>query len=221
MAAMSRRSERGRLRPTKQAVTRVHRVSQGGQRGARVGRADRRFNQTRRPACVDAEFTVPDDLRPDTVSACSHAGTSRVDPLRQRDVLVRPRARHPRHVDQACSASGHQPDAGVARSGLRAEQPPGDDGGRPRGSSWSCCKANEAGGSPRDLFPHAPKALRIAGRRETNPTCHLDIPYWSATPYLFGHGKAVKCIVATSARRSELPSVLTDTYLKDAMRDAV
>jgi hypothetical protein len=81
-------------------------------------------------------------------------------------------------------------------------------------------QANEAGGFRRAMyFLTHPKALRIAGAARTNPTCHLDIPYWSATPYLFGHGRAVKFIVApTSARRSSLPSVLTDTYLKDAMR---
>ena len=31
--------------------------------------------------------------------------------------------------------------------------------------------------------------------RSSIHSCHLDIPYWSATPYLFGSGRAVKYIV--------------------------
>ena len=35
-------------------------------------------------------------------------------------------------------------------------------------------------------------AARIGVAARQHPTCHLDIPYWSTTPYLFGDGQAVK-----------------------------
>jgi hypothetical protein len=51
------------------------------------------------------------------------------------------------------------------------------------------------------------------------PTCHLDIPYWSTTPYLFGPGRAVKYITRPcSTRTSTMPAELTDHYLRDALR---
>ena len=53
----------------------------------------------------------------------------------------------------------------------------------------------------------------------SNPTSHLDIPYWSTTPYQFGRGRAVKYIVMPSSpSKSTLPATLTDTYLRDAMQ---
>ena len=81
-------------------------------------------------------------------------------------------------------------------------------------------QASEAGGFRRALYFLAhPKALRIATAARTNPTCHLDLSYWSTTPYLFGPGRAVKYIVwPASARRSPKPESLTGTYLEDAMR---
>ena len=57
-------------------------------------------------------------------------------------------------------------------------------------------QANEAGGLRRTLyFLTHPKALRIGLAARTNPTCHLDLAYWSTTPYLFGPGRAVKYMV--------------------------
>ena len=81
-------------------------------------------------------------------------------------------------------------------------------------------QANEAGGFRRALyFLTHPKAARIGFAARANPTCHLDIPYWSTTPYRFGATRAVKYIVApTSPTASEMPATLTDTYLRDALR---
>jgi hypothetical protein len=81
-------------------------------------------------------------------------------------------------------------------------------------------QANEAGGFRRLVyFLTHPKALQVGLAARTNPTCHLDLSYWSTTPYLYGPGRAVKYVVQpSSARRSPMPHPLTDTYLKDAMR---
>lgn len=81
-------------------------------------------------------------------------------------------------------------------------------------------RANERGGLTRVLyFLRHPGAARIGLAARQNHTCHLDIDYWSTTPYLFGDGRAVKYIVRPcSTGRSQLPEPLTDTYLTDALR---
>jgi hypothetical protein len=82
-------------------------------------------------------------------------------------------------------------------------------------------KANEARGLRRiSYFATHPRSAAIGAAAEAHHTCHLDIPYFSATPYRFGAGKAVKYIVRpTSPRRSEKPRHLTDSYLLDNMRN--
>ena len=81
-------------------------------------------------------------------------------------------------------------------------------------------EANEAGGLRRILYFAAHPALaRIGLAAQQHHSCHLDIPYWSATPYLFGPGRAVKYLVRPrSNRTSAMPSPLTDNYLGDALR---
>jgi len=81
-------------------------------------------------------------------------------------------------------------------------------------------RANDAGGVRRVLYflTHLASA-RIGAAARQNPTCHLDLPYWSTTPYQFGPDRIVKYAVRpTSRRRSPKPSAFTDTYLTDAMR---
>jgi hypothetical protein len=80
-------------------------------------------------------------------------------------------------------------------------------------------RANEAGGLRRILyFATHPKAARVAFASRQNPSSHLDIPYWSTTPYLFGQGRAVKYVARPcSERTSQLPATLTPTYLRDAL----
>jgi hypothetical protein len=57
--------------------------------------------------------------------------------------------------------------------------------------------------------------LDDARRHATSP---LDIRYWSTTPYLFGPDRVAKyTVVPTSAYKSELPSPLGETYLRDNM----
>ena len=68
-------------------------------------------------------------------------------------------------------------------------------------------RADEEGGLARMLyFARHPALARIGLAAQQHPTCHLDIPYWSTTPYLFGPGRAVKYIVKPcSDRTSPMP----------------
>jgi hypothetical protein len=64
-----------------------------------------------------------------------------------------------------------------------------------------------------------PRSAIVAARSRQNPTSHLDIPYWSTTPYLFGSGRAVKYVAKPCAPpASRRPNPLTDSYLRDALR---
>ena len=69
-------------------------------------------------------------------------------------------------------------------------------------------RANEAGGLKRvTYFATHPRAAAIGAAAEAHHTCHVDIPYFSATPYRFGPGKAVKYeLKPTSPRRSQKPN---------------
>ncbi len=80
-------------------------------------------------------------------------------------------------------------------------------------------QANEAGGARRALYflTHL-RAASVAFASRQNPTSHLEISYWSTTPYLFGPGRAVKYIARpTGAGTTPLPDPLTDTYLRDRL----
>jgi hypothetical protein len=81
-------------------------------------------------------------------------------------------------------------------------------------------RAAEAGGLTRALyFLSHPRATRIALAARQNPSSHLDISYWSTTPYLFGEGRAVKYVAEPhSAGIHARPRRLTDTYLRDTLR---
>jgi hypothetical protein len=82
-------------------------------------------------------------------------------------------------------------------------------------------QANEARGLRRiTYFATHPRSAAIGAAAEAHHTCHVDIPYFSATPYRFGPGKAVKYVVRpTSPRRSEKPTPLTPSYLTDNLRN--
>ena len=183
--------------------------------------ARRRFNQARETACVDAEFTILDNLRPEyrvglfamphTYAASIRFANAASTSDRERD--LRGMTVRVSGVDRPNLTPG------VTVQDIVMNSHPVMMTGDTRGF-LELLQANEAGGFRRSMyFLTHPKALRIALAARANPTCHLDIPYWSTTPYLFGPGRAVKYAVApTSLRRSSLPPVLTDTYLKDAMR---
>jgi hypothetical protein len=182
----------------------------------------RRFNQARQTALVDAEFTVLDDL----------PGERRVG------LFAVPRTyRAQVRFANAASATDRERDIrgmsirvlGVDGPNLTADATVHDFvlNSHPvmmvpdTRAFLELLEANEAGGFRRAwYFVTHPAALRIAAAARSQPACHLDVTYWSTTPFLFGAGRAVKYIaVPSTLTRSVMPEQLTDTYLHDAMRD--
>jgi hypothetical protein len=83
----------------------------------------------------------------------------------------------------------------------------------------SLLRAVEAGGARAALFflSH-PRAAAVAFASRQHATSHLELPYWSTTPYLFGSGRAVKYIARpASPRVTPLPSPLTSGYLAERL----
>ena len=180
----------------------------------------RRFNQARAAGCVDAELTVLDAL----------PGAHRVG------LFAQPRTyRAWIRFANASSATDREKDVrgmsikvmGVEGQNLTAGATTHDfvmnshpvmmvPGTR---EFLELLQANEAGGFKRILyFLSHPRAAAVAIASRQNPSSHLDIPYWSTTPYLFGAGRAVKYIARPVAPPpSRAPFPLSDTYLRDAL----
>ena len=181
----------------------------------------RRFNQGRATACVDAEFTVLDGLpaehriglfaQPHTYRAVIRFANASSASDRDRDV----RGAALRVFDVA--GANLTPGSTVQDFVLNSHPVMMVPGSR---EFLELLQANEAGGVRRALyFLTHPKVLRIATASRTNPTSHLDISYWSTTPYLFGPGRAVKYIIQpTIGARTSPPSSRTDDYLLQAIR---
>ena len=181
----------------------------------------RRFNQTRSTGCVRAEFTVPDGLpadlrvglfaKPGSFQGLIRFANATSDSDREQDIRgmsikltgVPGLNLTPGSTDHDIVLFSHP----VMLASTASE-------------FLELLKANEARGLKRiTYFATHPRSAAIGAAAEANHTCHLDIPYFSATPYRFGPGKAVKYIVQpTSPRRSEKPKHLTDSYLLDNMR---
>ena len=181
-----------------------------------------RFNQGRAAGCVDAEFTVPDGLPPElriglfaqpkTYRARIRFANATSQSDRERDVRgmsikvsgVSSDNLTPGQANQDFILNSH---AVMMVGGTRA--------------FLDLLKAVEAGGGKEALFflshPHA-AAVALASRQHA--TSHLEIPYWSTTPYLFGPGRAVKYIARPiSTRATPLPNPLTDDYLRARLTD--
>ena len=180
----------------------------------------RRFNQGRHAGCVDAEFTILDAVpaehrvglfaqprtHPAFIRFASAASTSdREKDLRGMSIKVRA-------VDGANLTPGETAQDFILNSHPVMMAPDTKE-------FLNLLKAVEAGGLTRALyFLSHPRATRVALAARQNPTSHLDIPYWSTTPYLYGDGRAVKYIVRpASAGGHQLPPRLTDNYLHDAL----
>lgn len=182
----------------------------------------RRFNQTRSTGCVRAEFTVLEGLPPDLRvglfatpgSFSGHIRFANATSESDREQDIRGMSIKLTGVPGANLMPGsNEVDfvlfshpvmlAGTAHDFLEL------------------LKANEARGLKRiTYFASHPRSAAIGAAAEAHHTCHLDIPYFSATPYRFGAGKAVKYVVLpTSPRRSEKPAHLTESYLLDNMRN--
>lgn len=180
----------------------------------------RRFNQTRHSGCVDAEFTIVNGL-----SADLKVGLFKQP--RSYQAWIR--------FANATSASDRQKDVRGMSIKLRGVQGQNLTQGRdeqdfvlnshpvmmvpgPR-EFLDLLRASEAGRIRQAAyFLTHPKAARVAFASRQSPSSHLDIPYWSTTPYLFGAGRAVKYIVRPVARAHPRRPALTDSYLHDELR---
>jgi len=181
----------------------------------------RRFNQARHAGCVDAEFTVLDSLAPE----------HRVG------LFARPRT-FPAFIRFASAASASDREKDLRGMSIKLRQVEGENLTPGEATQdfilnshpvmmaadtrefLELLRAVDAGGLTRALyFLSHPKATRIALAARQNPPSHLDISYWSTTPYLFGEGRAVKYIAQPhSAGIHQRPRRLTDSYLTDALR---
>ena len=179
----------------------------------------RRFNQARASGCVEAEFIVANDLP-------AHLQVGLFQPRRYAAWI---------RFANATTATDRDKDVrgmSIKVRGVRGEHlTPGSDcqdfvlnshpvmmvpGPR---EFLELLRAVEAGGVKRALyFLSHPRAARIAFASRQHPSSHLDISYWSTTPYLFGPGRAVKYIVRPVSRAHPRTPTLTDTYLHDELR---
>jgi hypothetical protein len=188
----------------------------------RYGRgARRRFNQARATACVDAEFSVIDGLSADLrvgLFATPRQYRARIRFANAASATDRERDIRGMSL-RVFDVEGSNLTANATTQDFVLNSHPVMMAPDARGF-LELLQANEAGGFRRTLyFLSHPAALRIALASRSNPSCHLDLRYWSTTPYLYGPNRAVKYVVAPgSARRSPMPQSLTDTYLQDAMR---
>jgi len=181
----------------------------------------KRFNQGRQTAFVQAEFTVPDGLPethrvglfavPRTYAASIRFANAASESDRDRDI---------RGMSiQVSDVPGENLTPGANTQDFVLNSHPVMIAGTTR-DFLELLKANEAGGVRRIVYfvTHLNSA-RIGAAARQNPSSHLDIQYWSTTPYQFGPNRVVKYAVRpTSRRTSTKPATLTDTYLTDAMR---
>jgi hypothetical protein len=180
----------------------------------------RRFNQARASGCVEAEFTVvtglPDQLKvglfqqPRSYNAWIRFANATTMSDREKD--VRGMSIKVRDV------RGDNLTPGVDVQDFVLNSHPVMMVPGPR-EFLDLLRAVEAGGwrRARYFLTHV-RAARIAFASRQQPSCHLDIPYWSTTPYLFGDGRAVKYIVRPVSRAPSHRPTVTDTYLRDELR---
>lgn len=182
----------------------------------------RRFNQGRAAGCVQGEFIVPDGLPADLrvgvfAQARSHpvwirfaSASSQSDKERDtRGMSLKLSGVAGANLTPGCTEQdfvlNSHPVMMVANTREFLE----------------LLRANEAGGLARILyFLRHLRTVNIAREAQQQPASHLDIPYWSTVSFRCGGaGTAVKYAVRpTSRRTSTKPTVLTDDYLRQAMR---
>jgi hypothetical protein len=180
-----------------------------------------RFNQGRHAGCVQGEFTVQDrlpaDLRvglfaePRTYPAWIRFANANSETDRDRDV---------RGMSISLSGvTGENLTPGETKQDFVLNSHPVMVAANTK-DFLELLKALDAGGLRAALyFLSHPRSARVGFAARENPTSHLDIMYWSTTPYLFGPGRAVKYIVRPSSpQKSVKPDPLTDNYLQEALR---
>ena len=181
----------------------------------------RRFNQARASGCVDAEFTVVTGL-------ADEFKVGLFQQPRSYSAWIR--------FANATSASDREKDVrgmSIKVTGVRGDNLTRDNDvqdfvlnshpvmpARGPREFLELLRANESGGAKRALyFATHFRSTRIVLASRQHHTSHLDIHYWSTTPYSFGTGPAVKYMARPALDHvSRLPDQVTDTYLRDALR---
>ena len=181
----------------------------------------RRFNQPRQAGCVEAEFTVPDTLADELrvgLFAVPHTYTARVRFASASSATDRERDIRGMSITLE-GVGGDNLTPGATTHDFVLNSHPVMVAPDTR-EFLALLRAVEVGGFRRIWYflTHV-RAARIGLAARQHSTSHLDIPYWSTTPYLFGEGRAVMYQARpTSERKSELPDELTDDYLRRAMK---
>jgi hypothetical protein len=181
----------------------------------------KRFNQGRAAGCAKAELTVPDTL-----------------PAEHRVGLFAAPRTYAAWIRFANAGSKTDREKDVRGMSIKVFDVPGENltPGEtcqdfvlnshpvmvaPNTSEFlQAMKALDAGGfqQARYFLTH-PRAALIGLRARQQPASHLDIAYWSTTPYLFGPGRAVKYHVRpVSGIVTSAPPNVTETYLTDALK---
>jgi hypothetical protein len=180
-----------------------------------------RFNQGRDSGCVDAEFTVlpdlPGDLRvglfaaPRTYRAWIRFANAASRSDREKDV----RGMSIKVYD----VPGVNLTPGATTQDLVLNSHPVMVASDTR-SFLELMRAMDRGGLQQALyFLRHPRSARTGFAARSNPSSHLDIPYWSTTPYLYGPDRAVKYIARPcNPAPAKPPATLTDNYLGEALR---
>lgn len=179
-----------------------------------------RFNQGRAAGCVEAHFIVPADLPPElrvglfaeprTYQArirFAHASSASDTERDVRGMSIK-----------VLDAAGTNLTEGILDHDFILNSHPVMMVGE-TSTFLDLLKAMEQGGVGRGLFfvTHL-RAAAVALASRQHATSHLEIRYWSTTPYLFGPGRAVKYSVRpVSSRTTPLPRPLTDSYLRERL----
>ena len=179
-----------------------------------------RFNQGRAAGCVRAEFIVPGDLPPELrLGLFAEPGTY---PARIRFANATSRSDTERDVRgmsiKVSGVRGANLTPGVSDQDFVLNSYPVMMVGGTK-DFLALLRAFEAGGAKAAFFfLSRPRAAAVAVASRQHATSHLEIPYWSTTPYLFGSGRAVKYIARpASTKTTPLPSPVTGSYLSERL----
>jgi hypothetical protein len=179
-----------------------------------------RFNQGRAAGCVNAEFTVLDGLPPEL--GVGLFAEPRTYQARIRFANATSRSDEERDVRgmsiKVSGVDGANLTPGQSDQDFILNSHPVMMVGATR-EFLALLRAVEAGGARAALFflSH-PRAAAAAFASRQHATSHLEVPYWSTTPYLFGAGRAVKYIARpSSTRTTPLPAPLTAGYLAERL----
>jgi hypothetical protein len=179
-----------------------------------------RFNQGRAAGCVNAEFIVPDGLPSDLrVGLFAQPGAY---PARIRFANATSPSDTERDVrGMSIKVSGVRGDnltAGASDQDFVLNSYPVMMVGGTK-EFLALLRAVDAGGARAALFfLTRPRAAAVAVASRQHATSHLEISYWSTTPYLFGAGRAVKYVARpASTHTTPLPSPVTGAYLSERL----